>query len=153
MKHSTVFMHFIDLMINLALNIGVKMFFFSKNSVRIVSNFINLDNDSLRFIQLIVPRRLIHCCKIYLFITPLLRHLPCLGNEHAQFPIVLHYTTVQKYGRKAEQQKGCTQQTGINAVVGFFFFFFFFSSSNSGHTRLFSDGHKEHFNGFSTALS
>ena len=58
--------------------------------------------------------------------TPLLRRLPYLGNEHAQFPTVLRYTTAQKYGRKAEQQKGCTQQTGINAVVGFFFFFSFF---------------------------
>ena len=60
--------------------------------------------------------------------TPLLRRLPYLGNEHAQFPTVLRYTTAQKYGRKAEQQKGCTQQTGINAVVVvvvvFFFLFF-----------------------------
>ena len=62
---------------------------------------------------------------MYLFITPLLRHLPYLGNEHAQFPTVLRYTTAQKYGRKAEQQKGCTQKTGINAIVGFFFFSFF----------------------------
>ena len=49
MKHSTVFMLFIDLMINLALNIGVKSFKeFGTHSF----NFINLDKDSFRFIQL-----------------------------------------------------------------------------------------------------
>ena len=58
--------------------------------------------------------------------TQLLRRLPYLGNEHAQFPTVFRYTTAQKYGRKAELQKGCTQQTGINAVVSFLFFFLFF---------------------------
>ena len=79
-----------------------------------------------------------------------------MGKEHAQFPTLLHYTTARgKYGRKAEQQKGCTQQNDINDFVGFLFFFFcsFFKQQVSEHTRLFSDGHEEHFNGFSTALS
>ena len=61
-----------------------------------------------------------------------------------------------KYGRKAEKQKYCTQQNEINDVVGFLFFFFFcsfFKQQVSEHTSLFSDGHEEHFNGFSTALS
>ena len=51
MKHSTVFMLFIDLMINLALNIGVKSFFFKEFGTHSF-NFINLDKDSFRFIQL-----------------------------------------------------------------------------------------------------
>ena len=50
---------------------------------------------------------------------------PYLGKEHAQFPTVLHYTTARKYGRKAEQQKGCTQQNDINDFVGFLLLFFF----------------------------
>ena len=80
---------------------------------------------------------------------------PYLGKEHAQFPTVLHYTTARKYGRKAEKQKYCTQQNEIYDVVGFLLFFFcsFFKQQVSEHTRLFSDGHEEHFNGFSTALS
>ena len=65
------------------------------------------------------------------------------------------YSIIQqrkKYGRKAEQEKGCTQQTEIN--VGFFFpFGLFFKQKVSKHTRLFSDGHKEYLNGSSTALS
>ena len=52
MKHSTVFMLFIDLMINLALNIGVKSVFFFKEFGTHSFNFINLDKDSFRFIQL-----------------------------------------------------------------------------------------------------
>ena len=62
---------------------------------------------------------------MYLFITPLLRHLPYLGNEHAQFPTVLRYTTAQKYGRKAEQQKGCTQKKPELTLLWVFFFSFF----------------------------
>ena len=127
MKHSTVFMLFIDLMINLALNIGVKSFFFKEFGTHSF-NFINLDKDSFRFIQLHSSSSFNSLFQIYLFITPLLRHLPYLSNEYVQFPTVFRYTTAQKYGRKAEQQKGCTQQTGINAVVGFFFLF---SSSKS----------------------
>ena len=56
-----------------------------------------------------------------------------------------------KYGRKAEKQKCCTQQNEINDVVSFFVRF---SSNKSLSTPdFFSDGHEEHFNGFSTALS
>ena len=63
-----------------------------------------------------------------------------LGKEHAQFPTLLHYTTARgKYGRKAEQQKGCTQQNDINDFVGFLLFFFFvrFSSNKSLSTPYF----------------
>ena len=77
---------------------------------------------------------------------------PSLGKEHEQFPTLLRYTTARKYERKAEQRKGCTRQNEINAVVGFFFGSFF-KQQVSEHTRLFSDDHKEHFNGFSSALS
>ena len=101
-----------------------------------------------------VPRRFIHCRKIYLFINPLLRHLSHIwAREYAKCPTVLHCTTAQKYGRKAEKQKGCTKPTEIVVAVVFFFFFSFFKLQVSEHTRLFSDCHKEHFNGFSTALS
>ena len=81
-------------------------------------NFINLDKDS----QFLVVKFIV--AKYTFLLLHYYYYLPCLGNEHAQFPTVLRYTTAQKYGRKAEQQKGCTQQTGINAVVGFFFSFF-----------------------------
>ena len=53
---------------------------------------------------------------------------------------------------KRKKQNGCTQQTEIVAVV-VAFLFFFFKQQVSEHTRIFSDGHKEHFNCFSTALS
>ena len=57
---------------------------------------------------------------------------------------------------KRNNKKGCTQQNEINDFVGFLLMFFFCSflkQQVSEHTRLFSDGHKKHFNGFSTALS
>ena len=46
-------------------------------------------------------------------------------------------------------------KTNRNCCCCRFFFFFcsFFKQQVSEHTRLFSDCHKEHFNGFSTALS
>ena len=49
---------------------------------------------------------------------------PYLGKGIGEFPTVLHCATAQKYGRKAEQQKGFTQPTEIVAVVVFFLFVF-----------------------------
>ena len=68
--------------------------------------------------------------KKYLFINPLLRHLSHIwAREYAKFPTVLHCTTAQKYGRKAEKQKGCTKPTEIVVAVFFFFFFVFQATS------------------------
>ena len=78
---------------------------------------------------------------------------PYLGKGIGEFPTVLHCATAQKYGRKAEKQKGFTHPTEIVAVVVFFFFCSFFKQQVSKHNILFSDGHKEYFIGFSTALS
>ena len=55
---------------------------------------------------------------------------PYLGKGICEFPTVLHCATAQKYGRKAEKQKGFTQPTEIVAVVVFFCFFFVRFSSN-----------------------
>ena len=77
---------------------------------------------------------------------------PYLGKRIGEFPTVLHFATAQKYERKAEKQKGFTQPTEIVAVV-VFFFCSFFKQQVSEHNILFSDGHKEYFIGFSTALS
>ena len=79
---------------------------------------------------------------------------PYLGEGIGEFPTVLHCATAQKYGRKAEKQKGYTQPTEIVAFVVLLFFFVRFSSNKSlSTTYFFSDGHKEYFIGFSTALS
>ena len=60
------------------------------------------------------------------FINPRLRHLNHIwAREYAKFPTVLHRTTAQKYGRKAEKQ-GFTKPTEIFVAVFFFFFFFLF---------------------------
>ena len=62
---------------------------------------------------------------MYLFINQLLRHLSHIwAREYAKFPTVLHCTTAQKYGRKAEKQKGCTKPTEIVVAVVFFLFVF-----------------------------
>ena len=79
---------------------------------------------------------------------------PYLAKGIGEIPTVLDCATAQKYGRKAEQQKGFTQPTEIVAVVVFFFFFCsFFKQQVSKHNILFSDGHKEYFIAFSAALS
>ena len=60
---------------------------------------------------------------------------PYLGKGKGEFPTVLHCATAQKYGRKAEKQKGFTQPTEIVAVV--VFFFVRFSSNKSLSTTYF----------------
>ena len=61
---------------------------------------------------------------------------PDLGKGIGEFPTVLHCATAQKYGRKAEQQKGFTQPKLL--LLSFFFFFFVrFSSNKSLSTTYF----------------
>ena len=62
---------------------------------------------------------------------------PYLGKGIGEFPTVLHCATAQKYGRKAEKQKGFTQPTEIVAVVVLFCFFVRFSSNKSLSTTYF----------------
>ena len=57
---------------------------------------------------------------------------------------------------KIRTESGKTKRlykTNRNCCCCGFFFCSFFKQQVSEHTRLFSDCHKEHFNGFSTALS
>ena len=62
---------------------------------------------------------------------------PYLGKGIGEFPTVLHCATAQKYGRKAEKQKGFTQPTEIVAVVVFFFFVRFSSNKSLSTTYFF----------------
>ena len=62
---------------------------------------------------------------------------PYLAKGIGEIPTVLDCATAQKYGRKAEQQKGFTKPTEIVAVVVFFFCFVRFSSNKSLNTTYF----------------
>ena len=62
---------------------------------------------------------------------------PYLGKGIGEFPTVLHCATAQKYGRKAEKQKGFTHPTEIVAVVVFFFFVRFSSNKSLSTTYFF----------------
>ena len=62
------------------------------------------------------------CRKIYFFITPLLRHLSHLFGQWNMLT-VFHYKTVQKYGRRAEQQKAAPTKRILLLLLLFFPFF------------------------------
>ena len=62
------------------------------------------------------------CRKIYFFISPLLRNLSHLFGQWNMLT-VFHCTTVQKYGRRAEQQKAAPTKRILLLLLLFFPFF------------------------------
>ena len=62
------------------------------------------------------------CRKRYSFITPLVRHLSHLFGQWNMLT-VFHCTTVQKYGRRAEQQKAAPTKRILLLLLLFFPFF------------------------------
>ena len=153
-------MFFIDLVTHRALNIGVKSFFFFKEfgtHIYIHTYTYTFQNYKSRYrtdwFSLRIPRRLIHCSKTYLFITPLLRLLSRIWarNVHnfPQYCIIQQRTNT--YGKRKNKKVAPNKPKLMLMSASVFVRF---SNNKSLNTPdFFSDGHKEHFFGFSSALS
>ena len=102
------------------------------NSVRIVRNFINLDKDSFRFIQLHSSSSFNSLLQNIPFITPLLRHLPYLGNEHAQFPQYCGIQQRKNTEGKRNNKKVAPNKPELTLLLVFSFFFSFFQVATLG---------------------
>lgn len=92
--------------------------------VRLLSSFTIFISTQITFFSFFFfwNNNRVICRKIYFFITPLLRHLSHLFGQWNMLT-VFHCTTVQKYGRRAEQQKAAPTKRILLLLLLFFPFF------------------------------